>query len=937
MDLVLKIRSHISQKIISSLLTREMLPKFLMSVGAGVAALSFGAKTIGIHRSLNQLGLASILQELALMGLVILASGLVLDFALGQRRLLKWFKALDLSIQSLGKFFGTMLQLGLLIIVMNRFHLISYAFYYNVMILTFCGFVINHFLPHRYRLPFFSILCMIGLFGVFGPANTAWLLGIGIALIGVCHLPVPTFIRSTLLIGGAAVLIFLRDGSYQSFVSKAIWPVLGSMFVFRLLIYYYDVRHKKAPVSISRALSYFFMLPNIAFPLFPAVDYATFCRTHYNDDPYTIYQRGVSTLLRGVVHLLLYRCINYYLTVGIEDVTNLSTLVYYLLTGYLLILRISGQFHIIVGIMQLFGFNLPRVMDLYWLSSSFNDYWRRINIYWKDFIVKVFYYPAYFRMRKLGNTARLVIATLFGFLMTWLFHAFQWFWLQGKFLISLPDMLHWGILGLLVLATSLYESKKSKKPGEQSWTFGYLVGRTLKIMGTVGTICVLYSLWVSSSLQEWLALFSSITITFDDSLKLIPVFLGMAALIMLSLFAFEKLSLHKDVQIKKSNESVPYFKYATFSAVPILLLFLLGQPEISAHLGGKAQEVVRDLWVERLSAPDVDLLTRGYYENLLFANRFNSQLYEIYMKRPDNWPTLRETDAGRFTGDFLRDELVPMSSIVFHGAPFSTNRWGMRDKDYEKEKPAKTYRVALLGGSGIVGGGVRDDEVFEWLLEDRLNKKNRGEAFAHYEILNFGVDAYTALQQLKIMEEKVMPFQPDAVFYTATTRAQRNLIRHLVLSVQSGVDIPYPYLIDVINKANVNKETPTEIAYKSLKPYGREILSWVFQRISSLCQQQNIVPVGVYFPLLQKIENDPSKAAEVMQLAKDAGFMTIDLTGLWDNCDVQSLRVAEWDWHFNAKGHRILADRLYTDLQKYDGLIPFSHSANGATGTEYKK
>ena len=31
----------------------------------------------------------------------------------------------------------------------------------------------------------------------------------------------------------------------------------------------------------------------------------------------------------------------------------------------------------------------------YYLASSFTDYWRRINIYWKDFMVKLFFNPAF--------------------------------------------------------------------------------------------------------------------------------------------------------------------------------------------------------------------------------------------------------------------------------------------------------------------------------------------------------------------------------------------------------------------------------------------------------------------------------------------------------------------------------------------------------------
>ena len=60
----------------------------------------------------------------------------------------------------------------------------------------------------------------------------------------------------------------------------------------------------------------------------------------------------------------------------------------------------------------MFGFNLPETHHLYLLASSFTDFWRRINIYWKDFIMKLFFYPSFFKLRKLGSTWALVLATL---------------------------------------------------------------------------------------------------------------------------------------------------------------------------------------------------------------------------------------------------------------------------------------------------------------------------------------------------------------------------------------------------------------------------------------------------------------------------------------------------------------------------------------------
>ena len=61
--------------------------------------------------------------------------------------------------------------------------------------------------------------------------------------------------------------------------------------------------------------------------------------------------------------------------------------------------------------LHLFGFNLPETHHLYFLASSFTDFWRRINIYWKDFMMKVFYYPVVLRAAQARRDRGAVIAT----------------------------------------------------------------------------------------------------------------------------------------------------------------------------------------------------------------------------------------------------------------------------------------------------------------------------------------------------------------------------------------------------------------------------------------------------------------------------------------------------------------------------------------------
>ena len=129
----------------------------------------------------------------------------------------------------------------------------------------------------------------------------------------------------------------------------------------------------------------------------------------------------------------------------------------YLVANYALYLRVSGHFHLICGMLHLFGWNLPRTHDNYFLASSFSEIWRRINIYWKDFLMKTFFYPAFFLLRTrlpIQSSRRdgiaLFIAVLWAFFWTWLAHSWQTFWILGRFPFLLGHGVTWLIVGLLV-------------------------------------------------------------------------------------------------------------------------------------------------------------------------------------------------------------------------------------------------------------------------------------------------------------------------------------------------------------------------------------------------------------------------------------------------------------------------------------------------------
>ena len=816
------------------------------------------------------------------------------------------------------------IQLGLLALVIRQFEIESAAFL-QLTLLTLAGFLVHSFLPKPHRLSFFLCLSLAGIGLVLGLQAGATLVAIGLALIGICHLPASFAVRVTLLLTAAAALAVMRVGWVPVPWSAAIWPILGSMFMFRLCVYLYDLKHDKEPPTAARTLSYFFLLPNVCFPLFPVIDYKTFRRTYYNEAEYEIYQNGIRWMFRGVVQLVLYRVVYYHLTLTPAEVSDLPDLVRYLTSNFLLYLRVSGQFHLVVGMLHLFGFNLPPTHYLYFMASSFNDFWRRINIYWKDFMMKLFYYPAYFKLRRFGNTSALVLSTFFVFLATWLLHSYQWFWLRGSFPLTWQDGAFWGLLAVLVVVNSLYEARhgRSRSIKKRAWTPGALAGVSLRTVGTFCAICVLWSLWTSESFSEWLSLWSLPGgLGLADGRSLVPVFL-------IGAVWFSGWGAAPPAGDGGGSRQRAFVRSVLLTSLSILALYALGQPAVYTRLGARG-DIIESVRSPRLNARDASQLEVGYYEGLLRVDRFNSQLWEVYMRNPtdvDNWEGSGRTI--RATNDFRIKELRPNLRTELRDRPFSTNQWGMRDRDYSLVPVAGTRRIALLGSSVVMGSGVADGENFESLIEERLDRERVSERSARYEILNFAVGGYGPLEQVAVLRDRVRRFEPHAVLFVAHWTDMQRAVRHFANVLNQQV-VNDPELLDMAKRAGVDSTTPPTEAEGRLRAFGPELVAFAYGRIAAESRARGVLPLWVFLPVLR--EKATIEEAQVfVELATDAQFHVLDLSSVFEGLDRARLRVSEADYHPNSDGHTVIAEELYRRLKAVDaaeslGLFPTADS-----------
>lgn len=775
------------------------------------------------------------------------------------------------------------------------------AGYFKVAALAYGGALVRLALPHRWRLAWFVGLSAAGLFVVLGP-QAAWVAAIGLAILGACRLPLPHAARALVLLAFGLALGAMRAGWWPAPWRAGLWPVVGSMFCFRTLAYLHDLRHEGRTWNARTELAYFFLLPNLGQALFPVIDFKAFRRTYDEGTSLALARRGVAWMTRGVLHIVAYRAIYLHATIPPEEVLDLVDLARHAASGFGLYLRLSGTFHLAVGMLLLFGWNLPPTHDRYFLAAGVNDLWRRINIYWKDLMQKLCFYPVYFRLRHGGPRTAVVVATASVVVATWFLHGLQWFWIDGAFPLRSQDVLFWGILGGLMAAGSLRELAPRTPRAAPTRPVLAASARAARVTATFAGMAILWSMWTSDSLAEWSAVWAVAGAGWapvDASWMMAPMSLVLAV----ALLAMPAAT--RTVAPAAPPRAEPIL------TVPLALagLVALGIPAAWTRLGPQAAELAASLREIRLNQIDAGRVQRGYYEDLLNASGAHAYLWDVG-EAPIEMAFVH-TPAARDTGDYRWKELAPYAEMTYHGRPFRTNAWGMRDRDYARAKPAHTCRIALLGASPEMGASVGDGETYEALVEDRLNRERSRATGLRYEILNFGCGQYSPIHRLMALESEALAFAPDAALYVAHPEDFDVEVWAVARAYAEGGALPPdPSIRALLDRAGLRPEMAKSEVDRRLAPHGRELETLVLARVAARCAARHVRPMWALLPSLGGIV----RVRKALVPRPPPGFVWLDLSTVFDGHDPAHLLMGARDFHPNARAHRLIADRLYAEL-----------------------
>lgn len=757
------------------------------------------------------------------------------------------------------------------------------------------GIVIQHWLPFRFRPLHFIVLCCMLLWVALGTLSSIVVIATLFALFVTAHSRLPRWLK---YIAAGSVVVAFALVRIQYFYFPSVLtavPVLGTLLMFRFILYCYEIKFETQPVSITERLSYFLNPVNIAFPLFPVIGYKPWITPSENRAQ--LYLRSTRRILLGTVQLLLYRWI--YLHIPAPSlISDSGEMLLYMLGGYTLILRMLGIFWIAVGLLGYFGYSLPPIFDNAFFVTGFSDMWRRINIYWRDFMTKVFYYPIYFRLRR--KTKRpLLIASVSVFAITWLLHGWQWFWIRGDFNFKLTDVLYWVFLGGFITLNLLRDEKRNRTPEDYSWKGAWIYA--LRIVGMYSILSFLWMLWQSATVGEFLYLLSKISV---QPQRMMPVIAVMAGILLAAAVMRYALAKRKDVLVIPDQLTIPATALVT---VFLLAPFFITTP---AYTGSGIAALHRDIKTFRQNVTDRENAEQGYYEHLIDAHEGAPWEQQAKVHGRNQWFSAVEQPVN----DLRKRVMRPSMKIEHDGLTFTTNRWGMRGPEYPLSKPDGVIRIAVLGSSYEMGSGVDDADVFirkvEQLINDSLRKSGQT---TRAEFLNFSTGAYHAPQYAYLCDSVIFPFSPDAVFCFSHSNELQRLNATFAGLIKNGTDLHYDTLRTMKTSAGAEQSMSRTEIKSRLQQMNIPLLKWSYRHITSVCRAQNVPAFWVYLPTVSS-ELPVSDYPLLSGFARWAGFHCISLEGVYGDTDQSKLQVAEEDYHANAQGHALIARKLYHEL-----------------------
>ncbi len=278
-----------------------------------------------------------------------------------------------------------------------------------------------------------------------------------LTLVGAAALAVPLYrrIAAWLAAGGRLVealrlllihscmLTILFAAAHEGLTGE-LWKLpVGLVFFFyqwaRLMVYHADYRDGEVPpaLGLTAYLSLFLspvVIPNLAFAPYLGQGYSYLAERHLVADKTRIALSGLKLWCLALLYMVfaeqlvewfvlavrlwfsvpVYRFTSELVRADIagEPLSTPTVLLSTLLDQARIFLIYGGVTHFRVGAWRLMGYRVDTQYDRPWLATNLANLWGRFAFHFREFLVRVFYYPVFLNVARRHRTLRIFVATM---------------------------------------------------------------------------------------------------------------------------------------------------------------------------------------------------------------------------------------------------------------------------------------------------------------------------------------------------------------------------------------------------------------------------------------------------------------------------------------------------------------------------------------------
>lgn len=258
---------------------------------------------------------------------------------------------------------------------------------------------------------------------------------------------------------------------------------------------------------------------------------------------------------------------------------------------------------------------------------------------------------------------------------------------------------------------------------------------------------------------------------------------------------------------------------------------------------------------------------------------------------------------------------------------------------YESQKPAGTYRIAVLGDSFTFAPFMQPDDAFPARLERflRMSAPTKKQE-ASVEVINYGVPGYSTSHEVQEARKALAEGADFLLLQITLNDPQRKSYQPTGLTGKNEFG-PYEqptglqsilhywkslnYFLERIHNTNTHTRY-VDYYYRLFE----EEASWKgfensIQKLAKIAKKQNKPLVAVVFPLFGVPLNEKYPFHPLHQKVHDclkaAGIPYRDLFSLFEGIPLERVQVIPGaDFHPNEIGHRLAAESIYEWLRELD-------------------